>query len=248
MYRLVKPLSTPIVWVLLLMVFGLILQRFRSRRRLSLGGWFCVVAAAILLYLLSIPAVSNSLVYALECQQRPSATQLPTGLDVIAILGGGQLRAGQFREAPEPGGITYARVVEGVRAFRKQPAANLALCGGEAQAMKPLALDLGVPPERLIVEAASQNTMQNARELRTLLAPGGHRRIGLVTSALHMRRAERVFKQVFADDTVIPIPVHFIYDPPPERWQMVIPTARALTTSTDALHEWIGLLWYAIRY
>lgn len=248
MYKLVKSLSTPIVWVLLLMIFGLVLQRFRARRRLTLCGWFSVLGAALLLYLLSIPAVSNQLLYALEGQHRTPRPELLSKLDVVAILGGGQYRAGTFRESPEPSGLTYARVAGGVNAFRQHQAAALALCGGEAHAMKTLAMDLGVPPENMIIEASSQNTMENATELRNLLAPAGHRRIGVVTSALHMTRAERVFKQVFAGDTIIPIPVNFLYDPPPERLQAVIPSARAFKTSTDALHEWIGMIWYAIRY
>ncbi|HUV64109.1 MAG TPA: ElyC/SanA/YdcF family protein [Sedimentisphaerales bacterium] len=44
--------------------------------------------------------------------------------------------------------------------------------------METLAVELGVPHERMITETSSQNTMQNAAELRKLLAAGVNRRVG----------------------------------------------------------------------
>jgi len=248
MRELVESISTPIVWVLLLMAFGLVLGRFRSRRRLALWGWFSVMAAALLLYLLSIPAVSDRLLYALECRHLPPRQELLARLDLVVILGGGRYQAGEFRDSPEPSGLTYARVVGGVKAFRQSQTATLALCGGEAGVMETLAMELGVPQEKMIAETSSQNTMENATELRKLLVPKANRRIGLATSALHMPRAERVFRQVFAEDTIIPLPVNYLYTPPEGLLETLIPSARAFKASTDALHEWIGMIWYAIRY
>ncbi|MBW2331133.1 MAG: YdcF family protein [Deltaproteobacteria bacterium] len=90
--------------------------------------------------------------------------------------------------------------------------------------------------------------MENTTELKKLLAPKEQRNIGLVTSAWHMPRSERVFKQVFPEDTIVPIPVGYRYTPQKRYLKSITPSARALQTSTEAVHEWIGMLWYTIRY
>jgi uncharacterized SAM-binding protein YcdF (DUF218 family) len=144
----------------------------------------------------------------------------------------------------------------GVETFKDSGAAVLALCEGRqenaqesgAEVMKALAVRLGVDEDKIIAEDKSQNTMENAKELKKLLATEKQRKIGLVTSALHIPRSERVFRQVFPEDTIVPIPVGYRYKPRKCYLEKLIPTARALQTSTEAIHEWVGMLWYTIRY
>ena len=114
--------------------------------------------------------------------------------------------------------------------------------------MKELAMRLGVHEDKIIVEDTSRNTMENATQLKKLLASDESIHIGLVTSAIHMSRAERVFKKVYAKDTIVPIPVGFLYDPQVKFLESLVPSVRALELSTYAIHEWIGMLWYGIRY
>ena len=59
------------------------------------------------------------------------------------------------------------------------------------QMMKDLLVELGVPPEQIIVEDRSTSTYENAVECRQLLVERQMTRIVLVTDALHMRRASR---------------------------------------------------------
>ncbi len=114
--------------------------------------------------------------------------------------------------------------------------------------MKELAMRLGVQEDEIIVEDTSKNTMENATRLRKLLAAEERLKIGLVTSAMHMSRAERVFKKVYAKDTIVPTPVAYLYDPPESFLKSLVPSVSALELSTYAIHERIGMLWYAIRY
>ncbi len=69
--------------------------------------------------------------------------------------------------------------------------------------MKELAMRLGVQEDEIIVEDKSGTTMENATQLKKLLASGEPIHIGLVTSALHMSRAERVFKKVYSKDYLV---------------------------------------------
>jgi len=154
------------------------------------------------------------------------------------------------------GGITYSRLVSGVGIFRRSGANTLILSGGgpertvesEAEVMRTVALELGVPEDRILIETKSRNTMEQAVELAGMLCGGTNRRIGLVTSALHMMRSERAFKSKFEHDTIVPLPVNYLYDPLDFNVNTFIPSAGELVTSTGALHEWIGMVWYSIRY
>jgi uncharacterized SAM-binding protein YcdF (DUF218 family) len=63
-----------------------------------------------------------------------------------------------------------------------------------------------------------------------------------------MLRAEQVFHKHFPEDTIVPMPVDHLCGPFVVRLRTFIPSATNLKGSTIALHEWLGLLWYRIRY
>jgi hypothetical protein len=55
---------------------------------------------------------------------------------------------------------------------------------------------------------------------------------------------------VFSNRTVEYLPAShnhglFLWD---KLWMDLIPQARALSLSNIAMHEWLGLLWYKLRY
>jgi uncharacterized SAM-binding protein YcdF (DUF218 family) len=184
----------------------------------------------------------------LECQYKLPSEEILSDLDMVVILGGGMNIAGGLRDHAEARGLTYARVFNGVRVFKRSVARKLALCGGSAEVMKELARELGVEERKIITETRSHNTMEHSSELAKLLPPAGQRRIGLVTSALHMLRSEMTFKKQFPDDIIVPVPVNYIYSPEwyfPRHW---IPSAKTFLNSSYAIHEWIGIVYYSIRY
>ena len=256
MYQLIASIATPIMWVLGLMVLGLILGLRQRRKMLCFVGRLLIIVAGLVLYLFSIPAISDRLLYSLESQHRQPDVDALSSLDLVVVLGGGYHPSGGFREYAEPSGLAYARVLGGVKAFKNSGAGALAVCEGwqdqaresGAEVMKALAIELGIQEDKIITEDKSKNTMENATELKRLLAPKEQRQIGLVTSALHMPRSERVFRQVFAGDTIVPIPAGYLYTPSKRYLESMTPSARALQMSTEAIHEWIGMLWYIIRY
>ena len=248
MVILLKSLATPIVWVIILMIFSLILV-IRPTKKLRFRIGKCALFLGIcILFLLSVEPVSNLLIYYLECQYRLPSEEVLSDLDMIVILGGGMNISGGLRKYAEARGLTYARMFNGVRVFKKNGAGQLALCGGSAEVMRELALELGVEESKIITETISHNTMENASELAKVIPTTEQRRIGLVTSALHMLHSERTFKKQFPNDTIVPIPVNYIFSPEwyyPRHW---IPSAKTLLNSNYAIHEWIGIVYYSIRY
>jgi uncharacterized SAM-binding protein YcdF (DUF218 family) len=258
MIELLKSLTTPIVWVLLLMALCLTLT-IRSPRKLRFKlGRLALFLGMCILFLFSIDPGANLLCYYLECQFKLPPEEVLSTLDIVVILDGGVRTSGGLREYPEAEGSTYARLFNGVKVFKRCGAATLALCGGgerrstdnAAEVMKALAIELGVQKSKIMTETKSRNTMQNAAELAGLLPSAKRRRIGLVTSALHMLRSEKVFKKQFPDDTIVPIPVDYISKRAPNvpKLRYLIPSTDALSDSNNAIHEWIGIAWYFIRY
>jgi len=257
MYKLIALMAAPIIWVLSLITLGLILELRQQRKKYPIIGRFLIILAGLVLYLFSIPAISNLLLYSLESQYQQPDIEYLSSLDLIVVLGAGYYPSGEFREFAEPSGLAYTRIFKGVKVFKNSGIETLVLCGGgdndsdyetDANVMKTLAMELGVQEDKIIIENRSQNTMENATNLKKLLPPQKHRNIGLVTSALHMPRSARVFRQVFPDDIIVPIPVGYRYTPPKRFLSRMIPSSSVLQTSTEAIHEWIGMLWYIIRF
>ena len=95
------------------------------------------------------------------------------------------------------------------------------------------------------VEDGAENTLQNARLSALKLKQAKISRVLLVTDALHMQRASLIFHQ--AGLAVVPAPTAFRSTRPASLADF-IPNAHELRYSHYALHEWMGLLWYQLRY
>jgi uncharacterized SAM-binding protein YcdF (DUF218 family) len=251
---LVKSLATPIVWVLALLILGLVLTRHLRKERRFRIGWFVMLLGVLLLLSLSLRPIANILVYSLECQYNPASSEILKTLDTIVVLSAGSHPSGGLRTEAELNGTTYSRLYNGVKAFKQSNANLLGLCGGrsmgdpesDAEVMKTVAVYMGVPSEEILTETQSHNTMGNAVRLAALLPAGEKKCIGLVTSATHMLRAEKMFRKQFPEYTIVPVPTNYMYHKTVWSIKSAIPSVGALEQSTIALHEWIGILWYSL--
>jgi len=95
-------------------------------------------------------------------------------------------------------------------------------------------------------EDKAKNTAENAIFSAAILKENGIESIYLVTHAHHMPRAVMMFEQEGIN--VTPAPTIFIFDVIDPVWSYYIPSASALYGTRTALHEYIGLLWYELRY
>ena len=253
---MIRFLTTPLGWIVVLLVAGLPLMRFSRKKIAARIGWSLVLLGVVMLFVMSLPPFANMLTYSLESRVPVPTAEAIATLDILVVLGGGGNPSGGFRAEAELSGAAYPRFYHGVRLFLEGHGTVLAFCGGpmprgletEAETMGRMAVRLGVPEHAIVTETTSRNTMQNATHLVDLLPAGQGRRIGLVTSATHMLRSSRVFAECFPNDTIVPIPVDHQYDPHPWSIGNLKPSVSALRKTTMAVHEWIGLLWYALRY
>lgn len=229
--------------LILLMTAGLLLMKRRPRL-----GRTLVVSGLVLLYALSTPLVAGALIRLLEGPPLSPQTHL-AGVGAIVILG-----AGRYGNAPEYGGDTanalaLERLRYGARLYR-QIGLPILVTGGapaggvpEGRFMKEvLEKEFGVPVRWM--EDASDNTRENAINSARILAKAHVTRILLVTHAWHMPRARFAFEHTGL--RVVPAGTRFtrpgILEP-----LFFVPDANALRTSAYAMHEGIGLAWYALR-
>ena len=126
--------------------------------------------------------------------------------DAIVVLGGGM--------GANTNTLVYAemhlgadRVWHAARLWKAGKAPVVITSGtGEADASYPLLRDFGLPESAIVLENEARNTEENAKyvaewlkaNVKTEDKPGGARRILLVTSAMHMRRAVLMFERAFA--------------------------------------------------
>lgn len=143
------------------------------------------------------------------------------------------------------------RLTSAVALARQYPDARIVFSGGNAQLIGgspegPFALRflerLGVARSRIVIEAQSRNTAENASYCKRLIAPKPGERWLLITSAMHMPRAVGVFRQI--GFRVEPYPVDYQFAGRVDLLKLPGPIVGALAKTDNAAHEWLGLFVY----
>lgn len=118
-------------------------------------------------------------------------------IDAVVVLGAA------LTEAGAAGPALRRRLAHGVEVWKQRDASYLLVSGGivgpppaEAEVMRALAIELGVPPERIVVEDRARNTFENAVYSGRIFRERGWRRLAVVTDAFHMPRALFVFRRL----------------------------------------------------
>lgn len=218
----------------------------RLARALLLGGVLALGLAGLLPF-------GDILIRPLEGRfPRADLDRDPARFAGVIVLGGaednraiGRRELAALNEAAE-------RFTEGVALLRRLPQARLVFTGGsgailrqeqpEAVAAGRLFEALGVPSERIVLEAKSRDTWENALFTHRLLQPKPGERWLLVTTAWHMPRAMACFRQ--AGFAVEAWPVDYRT---PEKLQLTrlhtsIP--EGLRRVDFATREYVGLVLY----
>ncbi len=250
--KLLAHLIDPIALVLLLLVFALMVRK--RRPRLSNGLNLGVVA---FLFFMACPITSAWLVSSLERQYPDKGIEGEDAAQAIVVLGGSLKMPSELHRSS---GLTNSsdRLLETLRLYHAGKAPLIVASGGdnplflkvgkvhEADEMRSLLEEWGVPGSAIVVEVASINTHENAVFTRRILAARGIQHIILVTSAIHMPRAAATFRKAGFD--VEAAPADFLSGRGDRatvfHW---IPASGAMIDSSNALHEWIGLWTYRLR-
>ena len=217
--------------------------------RRSRWGKTCAAAGILLLIFFSNPLVAGRLLGSLEDDFPVLEPESHPEADAIVVLGG-------FTDPPAGSRVSvhveegFDRLLHGMRLLRAGKAPVILLSGGrvggvamsEAEQMKQLVLEYGLPEETVLLETGSRTTRENAVAGAELLRRIGADRILLVTSASHMRRAAAAFTREGV--SVVPAPTDIAVVP--KGWSLLrlVPDARWLRYSTRAFKEYSGYAVY----
>ncbi len=248
--HVVRILLLPPGCLLLLLLAGLLLARRRPR-----AGKALLVTATALLYLLSTPPVARFLIGSLEVAPALTLEQVTTcGAQAIVVLGGGYVSDPPEYGHPIPAEPSLARLRYGAYLARHTGLPLMLVSGGgtggedsEAAALARVARDDFGIKSPIWVEDRSLTTHENAEMSAPLLRAQGVSKIILVTQAWHIRRARRAYERLGME--VVPGPTMLEH---PGRWDngifVILPDSFALWRSSRALEEWLGVLYYRLRW
>ena len=209
-------------------------------------------ASLAMLWLLSLPVVSDSLWRSIEQHAlRPSITNAPTA-QAIVVLGGmtWDIRGEQGMETEW--NENADRFWAGLDLFKAGKAPRLFLMAGrlpweknqktEGHWLKEKAIELGVPADKIWLSPEVQNTFQEAQAVAKELPSG---RILLVTSAFHMPRARAVFEAQGLSVSAFPVDFRVVENETTVLDFLPDPGALAITSS--AMRELLGRAYYWVR-
>jgi uncharacterized SAM-binding protein YcdF (DUF218 family)/glycosyltransferase involved in cell wall biosynthesis len=171
---------------------------YRAARRRTVQGVVAVVAAYLLVF-------ETPFVFWTAAPLKIAAPPQPA--DAVVVFAGGVGESGQA------GGGYQERVAAAVDLYRARFAPAVIFSSGfrfvfhEAEIMRDLAVANGVPPQAIVLEQSATNTHENVLFTAAILRQNGWRRILLVSSPYHMRRALLTWRRAAPDVTVIPTPV-----------------------------------------
>lgn len=246
----------PLGLTTLLLLVGLIIAWKRPYLALfPVGIGLCVILIS------SNAWVSSLLIQSLEWQQI-SSEELPNA-DAIILLGGSTRIPTPPRQTVE---ITEAgdRVLYAAHLYKEGKAPFIIATGGriswlanappEADSMKNLLVEIGVPPSAVIEETEALNTYQNAVYTKKIIDQLGLKKVLLVTSASHMPRSRLVFQKQGIN--VIPAPTDFLVtqidweqlqSTPQATLLNCLPDVGRLQQTTQAIKEYIGIVVYWLK-
>jgi uncharacterized SAM-binding protein YcdF (DUF218 family) len=235
-------LLTPTTFITALGLAGLALLCLR------LGRWgrVLVTASVVLLVIGALTPIGYFLLAPLE-NRFPvwnASEGRPTG---VVILGGSidpDLSAGRgFAIAP----VAADRLIAAAELARRFPDIPIIFTGGSAGLFSHEAKEadyandyferLGLPKDRVILERASRNTMENASFTKAIAKPKPSDHWLLVTSAFHMPRSVGLFRD--AGFAVEAYPVDWLT---PGRPIWIDRPLEALRRTDIACREWMGLI------
>lgn len=225
-------------------------------RRTMTWGRRWLVTLLLGYWVLSLPlgaiALSTPLTY--KYDHRLASAADAGGAQAVVVLGGGTLSYiadGIGLDDLQGSGL---RVTEGVRVYRLLGDPLLILSGGntqhlepprpEAQAFRLAAINLGVPPERIVVEDGSVTTREEAQQLKAILGERHIDRFVLVTTPMHMGRSLAIFRAMGL--APVPSASRLRSEQDRDMWT-ILPDRKTLMISDAAIYEYAAWIYYRAR-
>ena len=245
--KLLVALLLPHTLILILLILSLVL--ILRRRRL---GRILFVFTIFAFYFLSIRPVADLFLGGLE-NRFTLPQDIPRGVKHVLVLGGGTRNP--RTTLPPSSRLTLSsqsRLLEGIRFLSRIENGVLILSGGVwkdnrlavtgAETMQDLALQLGVPAEKILLELQSRDTLDQAKAAKSLLEDNPFL---LVTSAFHMPRSMYLFRKAGLEPIAVPADFRGQREKPYGLFDL-LPSPSSLQDTVLASKEYMGLFFYRI--
>jgi uncharacterized SAM-binding protein YcdF (DUF218 family) len=223
----------------------------------SRGPRVFLLGVAIGYGLASIYSIDHLALHSLSAGFRPfSAADVPPGRTAVIVMGSGSFTARDWEDnaysMPDAGAAS--RVLEAARVFRMVRPEIVISSGGKpdpsqtgvatAVAMRDALLQLGVPDSRIMLQASSRNTREEALANLQVCRSLKIDHLIVVTSDFHMRRTVGAFRAAGVE--IVPAIAREPWQARLwiERW---LPSDLGLLTASLAAHEVLGLGYYRAR-
>lgn len=248
--KLVGVLINPLVLAGVIASAGMFFALKRRRR----SGYCIAAGAAALLWFWSTPLMTVIVGAPLESEflkdGRVPEVESFSAVDAIVVLGGSMGVNAELSPYAEMS-ASADRVWQAARLWKAGKAPVIIATGDKSrESTLGLLKDMGVDAERVKFLDA-RNTEEEARVVGRLVSGGGtgRRRILLVTSAWHMKRARMMFEKYAPELQVFCAPADFEMMALIENsswWRRFGADAYTLHLNSVAFHEWVGMLGYRI--
>lgn len=244
--KLLLFLFRPLIWIIIVFVYGL-LTKNTQRKKLTFR-----IAFAMLLFFTN-PFIITNLLRAYEV----SPVQLaPTQTFNTGILLGGMVSynddeaKGYFNNVSD-------RFIQTALLYKQGHIRNIIVAAGngyitknnfsEAVFIKDRLIKLGIPAEKIYTDSKSRNTLENAvyaKGLADSAALNGP--YLLISSAMHLRRAVKVFNKVGLHPTLYPC--NFLSQSSGNNFleDYLLPSSEAFSRWDNLIKEWVGALAYTV--
>ena len=248
LWSLLSP-SQLLAFALLAGVGLLLLGRLRAARIV-----LCISGACLFLFGL----LPTSIYLGNLLETRFPQPDLPSHVSGIILLAGAERRgASQAYGTPQlgPHGGRYVSVLTLAKRFPRAPivftgdprvVAGMGPLETQAAVAQRLFADVGLDASRVVWEEGSPDTCASGRRTYELLRPGSGERWIVVTSAMHMPRTVACFRAAgWGDSTLIAYPADYrtVWGTPEVESFRI---ARNLMLFDEAMHEWLGLVFYRL--
>jgi uncharacterized SAM-binding protein YcdF (DUF218 family) len=241
--KMFSSLLSPFSWLLIFIVLAFFSRNEKWKKRFKWTAicWFLFFSNPLIIHHLNL-------------KWQADAKELKPGehFETAIVLGGFV----QFNSRENKGYFSAAsdRFLQAVRLYKLEHIKKILISGGsgspgrqeyrDADYARQQLLQFGVPDSAILTERDSRNTFESAVFSKKILDSAGIKTPALlITSAMHMRRAEKVFTK--AGIPVVSFPAHFTeMDFPPGFPGAILPSLHAMSSWSDLLKEVVGFQVY----
>ena len=239
--ELLNYILAPSGFVATCFIMGFLAWFHRCTRRLS---YVFIPAGAVIYLLLSTGPVSYMLLKPLEFEYDAYKADIQQkDTRYIVVMSAYALDEPYYPVSSKVNSTSLFRLVEAFSLWRTDPSKKIIVTGHSdgPGIMRQVLLDMGVPPDRIMIENQSTNSFTCTRNVGTIVQD---KPFVLVTSAGHMPRSMAVFRKLGMNPIPAPTDYQVGKNPLRANW---FPSVGHLYYSELAIHEFLGLFWYRIR-